>query len=414
MSIETLKNWNDVKLYYSDWRKILDAAPLLTVFSTPEWLEAWWESYGAGASLNFLLLRDGAGTIICMLPLYIIVADSFVGKLRLARWVGDGSADSDNLEFICLPGREDEAVQELLRWLDSSSCCNLCQLNTLPFPSILSVAFSRQVRPFFWVKTCSYQPRIVVNLAATWDEYLKRLSRNEREQIGRKSRRLEKEFTTAYFRITSPDDLYPSLEKLFQLHQKRWALRNEPGSFSVPERRTFYQKFAAEFLRQGWLEFWFLELNKVQVAAQFAFVYRGVAYILQEGFDPDYSSNSVGYVLRSHVLRRMIEAGVRKYDFLGGESASKLRWAGVQSQYLDIHVAPRFGRGGVFLVCRKMILTCKNFVRHHLPAKMLDTFKVLSYRNAQKSAKEAEAMENISASAESAAQLQPVRLSPWS
>ena len=78
---------------------------------------------------------------------------------------------------------------------------------------------------------------------------------------------------------------------------------------------------------------------------------------------------------------------------------------------MDIHIAPRFGRAGVFLVCRKMILPCKDFVRNHLPAKMPDTFKVLLYRKVQL---DAEAVENISVSAERAAQLQPVRLSPWS
>ncbi|HEY8094487.1 MAG TPA: hypothetical protein VIE65_00135, partial [Methylobacter sp.] len=100
MKIESLRDWNDVKSYYLDWNRILDAAPGLTIFSTPEWLQAWWESYGADASLNFLLLRDDAGMIVAMAPLYVAVADSLFGKLRLARLVGDGSDDSDSLAFI--------------------------------------------------------------------------------------------------------------------------------------------------------------------------------------------------------------------------------------------------------------------------------------------------------------------------
>lgn len=414
MKIESLRNWDDVKPYYPDWKRILDAAPSLTIFSTPEWLQAWWQSYGAGASLYFLLLRNDTGTIVSMVPLYVTAADSLFGKLRLARLVGDGSDDSDNLEFICLPGREDEAARAVLRWIKTSFCCDLCQLNTLSFPSALATAFERHLRTPFWAKSCFQRPRVAVNLPAAWGEYLQQLSPKERGKIGYRARRLEKEFTTDYFRVASPDDLYPHLDRLFQLHQMRWARRNEPGSFSVPERRTFYRKIATEFLRHGWLEFWFLELNKVQVAAQFAFAYRGVAYSLQEGFDPNYSSKSIGYILRSHVLRRMIEAGVRKYDFLGGEDDSKLRWAGEQSQYLDIHMAPRYSRGGAFLMCRKMIYACKNLSRDRLPAKIRGIFKVLFGRNEQSAAAETQAAEDIPASAKREAQLQPFHLSLWS
>ncbi len=412
MKIESLSDWNEVKSYYLDWNRILDAAPSLTIFSTPEWLQAWWESYGAHASLHFLLLRDDAGMIVAMAPLYVTAVDSVFGKLRLARLVGDGSQDSDGLEFICLPGREDEAVRAALSWIKTSFCCDLCQLNTLSFPSALAIAFERQLRSPFWAKSCFQRPRVTVNLPATWSEYLQQLSSNERGRIGRQTRRLEKEFTTDYFRVTSSNDLYPSLDRLFQLHQMRWARRNKPGSFSVPERRMFYRKMADEFLRNGWLEFWFLKLNGVQVAAQFAFAYRGVVYILQEGFDPNYSSKSVGYILRSHVLRRMIDVGMRKYDFMGGESDSKLRWAGERSQYLDIHMAARFSRGGAFLVCRKAILSCKNVIRDHLPSQWLGLLRALLGRNTQHSTTEAQVAEDISGSANPAAP--PVRLSLWS
>ena len=35
---------------------------------------------------------------------------------------------------------------------------------------------------------------------------------------------------------------------------------------------------------------------------------------------------SVGYVLRGRLLRNLIDRGIRRYDFLGGEDESKTRW----------------------------------------------------------------------------------------
>ena len=70
------------------------------------------------------------------------------------------------------------------------------------------------------------------------------------------------------------------------------------------------------------LEFWLLELDEKIVAAQFALRLGETVYQLQEGFDPGYSSDSVGYVLRGQVLRNLIDRGIRRYDFLGGEEES--------------------------------------------------------------------------------------------
>jgi CelD/BcsL family acetyltransferase involved in cellulose biosynthesis len=239
-------------------------------------------------------------------------------------------------------------------------------------------------------------------------------SSKERGKIGYRTRRLEKDFRTNYFRVASPNALLPRLDKLFQLHQMRWERRNEPGSFSVLERRKFYLKIATEFLRNGWLEFWFLELNDVQVAAQFAFAYRNMAYSLQEGFDPNYSSRSVGYILRSHVIRRLIELGMRKYDFLGGEDDSKLRWGGERSQYLDIHMAASFSRAGAFLMCRTRILACKKLIRTHISSNCFHYFQILFHAKRHKAIINSQEDEGLSTSAQHRAQLQPARLSLWS
>jgi hypothetical protein len=54
-----------------------------------------------GALLNFLLLRDDAGTIVAMAPLYITVATSLFGKLRLARLVGEATITLTYPDTIC-------------------------------------------------------------------------------------------------------------------------------------------------------------------------------------------------------------------------------------------------------------------------------------------------------------------------
>jgi len=52
----------------------------------------------------------------------------------------------------------------------------------------------------------------------------------------------------------------------------------------------------------GSLELWLLDLDGRTVAAQCGLRYGELVCALQEGFDPDYATDSVGYVLRSYVL----------------------------------------------------------------------------------------------------------------
>jgi CelD/BcsL family acetyltransferase involved in cellulose biosynthesis len=375
-TVEAINSWSEVVRYYPIWREILNSNPLLTIFSTPEWLESWWASYASKCKLLFLIVRDGYDEIIALVPLFQSVGQSAFGNLRLCRFVGDGSEDSDNLEPVYRYGKEQAVARAIYEWAGSNSLCHIVQFNTLPCGPLME-ALKSQINAHPLIGELRTRPRTIVNLPRSWDEYLKLLSSKERFKIGNLSRRLEKIYSVRCFRCETDGQVDDCLDILFRLHQMRWSLRNQPGSFCIPERRDFYRGITRAFLSQGWLEFWFLELNHTAVAAQFAFRFRDSAYALQEGFDPSYSSDSVGYILRSYVLRKMIDAGVRRYDFLGGEGNSKSRWAGEPSEYVDIHFAHRYSRGGAYLVARRDAIRCKAWARRHLTNGVFGILKAL-------------------------------------
>jgi len=99
------------------------------------------------------------------------------------------------------------------------------------------------------------------------------------------------------------------------------------------------------------------------IAQDYAF-----GHSLQEGFDPDYAADSVGYVLRSQVLKQLIADGVRRYDFLGGADESKMRWGAELKNYLNLHFARPFSRGSVYLALKNKGTEMKDWLRSRLPA----------------------------------------------
>ena len=70
----------------------------------------------------------------------------------------------------------------------------------------------------------------------------------------------------------------------------------------------------------------FLELDGLAVACQLCFKYRGTQFLLQDGFDPEFASESVGVALRAMVFKKAIEDGIRHYDFLAGVGRHKTQW----------------------------------------------------------------------------------------
>ena len=134
------------------------------------------------------------------------------------------------------------------------------------------------------------------------------------------------------------------------------------------------------FLRNGWLEFWLLELDGKPAAAQFAFRYRDTVYQLQEGLDPQHYSDRAGIVLRAHILKQLITEGVHQYDFLGGADAHKRSWGARPGTYIDISFARPFSRGSVYLSLKNRTRATKGWLRTHMPDPVLRALQQISRR----------------------------------
>ncbi|MGA8213694.1 MAG: GNAT family N-acetyltransferase [Candidatus Sulfotelmatobacter sp.] len=317
--------------------------------------------------LEVLAFFDSSHKLAALAPLELVCRSTWAGKWRELRLMGDGSGDSDNLDLPVRPGCEERFATDLLSYLGRrSKGWDFCRLNTLPSESAGARGVLEQLKAHNWTYFSYGALHSVVPLPGDWQTYLQQLSSKERGKIRTRTGRLHKRYNVHFFKCASESQLPGLLEAFYEMHQRHWEINDQPGSFKAQVRRDFYGRLAAGLLRRGWLEFWILQLNEKVVAAQFGFRYRETMFSLQEGFDPDYSSDSVGYVLRAHVMEELIATGVRQYDFLGGRDASKTRWAASSCQYLNIHFARPFSRGSLCLRLTHDAGRSKEWLRGHL------------------------------------------------
>jgi CelD/BcsL family acetyltransferase involved in cellulose biosynthesis len=352
-----------------EWDRLLREYSPSTIFSTYEWLVPWWWAFAGADQLLVLAFRDPSSSLVGLAPLAVTVRRSIPLPVRVLRLMGDGTHDSDNLDLPVRPGYEDRFIRDLFDWMhQNSGRWDICELNTLPCDSSVGEKLRNELARRKWPNVASTRPQTIVELEESWEAYLKKLSSKERGKIGLRTRRLEKKFEVRMRRCSKEAEIDSMLLALFDLHGKHWRARGLPGTLQSAARQKFYGELARFVLARDRLEFWVLELDGKIVAAQFGLRYGTAVFSLQEGFDPAHAVDSVGYVLRSHVLKQVMSDGVRRYDFLGGTDDSKMRWGGELREYLNLHFARPGSRGSVYLSLKSKIRETKTWLRNHLPA----------------------------------------------
>ena len=365
-------SWAELERYRAEWDRLLAESPSSSIFMTPEWLASWWRAYGGGGrQLCSLAFVDAQRTTLAIAPLYLESSSRFGIKTTTLRMVGAGSGDSDDLDFIVMPGHEASVGQAFAEWFQSQKHCHICALETLPEQSKLAANLCELARQRKWKLTTEELPHLYVDLPRTWNQYVETLASDFRPLLTRYPRRLQSRFSVNISRLEKVEELVAGLQNLFTLHQMRWTGRGEPGAFADPRRRDFYLRMAKAFLQRGWLELWSLALENETVATQFCFRYRDTVSLLQEGFHPKYTAEKVGYALRAYVLQAMISTGARRYDFLGGADAYKARFGSTQGKYLNLYFAGASWKGRLILILRQRSRALKAWLKTHLPQRVV-------------------------------------------
>lgn len=318
-----------------EWNSLLRNSRSNTIFLTWEWLTAWWKSYSEGKDL-FILSVEKDGQIIGIAPFYRkkIPKLGFL-QFRALALIGDGSNDSDYLDWISRNGEEELVVRAITDFLIKKRAdWDLILINEIPEKSPHLTLLLKH----FYQGRCYCEevevPCAYVELPSDWEKYLKSLRPRMRTKIRSLIKRLEQGSEVHFDLCRKANDIENWLESFFDIHNKRWQNKNRSGVFVSPSKCQFYQEMSHLFLSRGWLRFYSLKVDGRYVAYQFCFEYNNTIFLLQEGYDPQMDELGIGNILRAYVFRDCIERNVKVYDFLEGVTPHKLSWgAAVKKSY---------------------------------------------------------------------------------
>jgi CelD/BcsL family acetyltransferase involved in cellulose biosynthesis len=296
----------DFESIREEWSALVDGTD--NVFATWEWASTWWRHLGRDGRLLLTACREADGRLVAILPLYFWLN----GPVRVARLVGHHAGDE--LGPISRPDdrvRVAAALAEVLSRASVDIFIGEQLAATEGWGSLLATrVISREGSPVLEIGDLS------------WDDYLAGRSRNFREQVRRRERKLVREHGLRFRVADDPARLSDDLDILFRLHRDRWADRRT--NFS--SREAFHREFALESFRRGWIRLWFAELEGEAAAAWYGFRLGRTEWYYQAGRASGWADSSIGFVLLAHSVREAIDDGMQKYRFGRGGEDYKYRF----------------------------------------------------------------------------------------
>lgn len=303
----------DLKAKWPSYQQSLQAP---FPFVMPQWLEAWWANFGRNDGLR-LFSVESDGQPIGIAPLRV--------REGVARFIG--SADvCDYLDFIVKPGAESSFFAAVINDLKAGEV-KMLELESLRPDSMVIKHLLPAARSIgFAIETADTDVTLEMPLPNTWDEYLAGLSTHQRHEIGRKGRRLV-EVGDITFDIKPPENVESELSTLIQLLR---ISRADKAEFMTTQMELFFRQLAAAMHEAGLLRFGRLSLNGVAVASIMCFDYNGTRYLYNSGYQPQYSSLSVGLLSKVFSIKDAIEHELTIYDYLKGAEVYKYHLGGFE------------------------------------------------------------------------------------
>ena len=324
------------------WDRLVAQAPVPSPFMRWAWHRAWVESaLPDEMQAAFVLALYGPQRSIQALVPFGLHAQRFRRmQVTALRWLIGSVGCPDHLDIPAAPDASfDEAVQaiEELPW-DVVVLSHVAE--EAPGVAQLSDALRRRghaVRrtPVEW---CPY-----LDLPGDWDAYLASLSSGRRQTIRRMERSLRRAHDVSVTDY-APDRLDEGWDLLRSLHQRRWG---DAGAFADPRVDELLRRFTSDLAARGELWLTTLDVDGEPVAAWYGFVWRETVYFYQGGRDLRWQAHGVGSVLMGLMIRRAIERGHRRVDFLRGQEPYKLTWTSTQRPNYEVAVFRRGWRGAV-------------------------------------------------------------------
>jgi CelD/BcsL family acetyltransferase involved in cellulose biosynthesis len=343
----------------SSWETMAARSPWATPFSSWAFHRAWWDGYGENAHEETLVVcgdaRGGSdGDPIAIVPLMhrheVEPSDELThttirhGRPRgltpvpaSAKAVFFGASyHADYATVLAAPDDLPIAAAAVADYLASPAsrdwdAVDLRRLRCAdPAGDALAAALGAREMAKGWTLNVDREdvcPVVTLPEVDDIEAHLATLGKKERHEVRRKVRRAQ---GVGEIRLRESTDPLDELDDFIDLHQKRWGADGLfPPTKGGDQSRVFIRRLFELFGSDGGIGLTFLTVGDRRIAAGIHFETADCLLFYNAGIDPDARDLSPGVVMTWAYIRRCLERGLRRFDFLRGDEPYKYEWGAV-------------------------------------------------------------------------------------
>ena len=316
------------------------------------WHATWWKHYrtlaegpgrGADRALHVIAVYDdappAAPRLVGLAPWYL---ERTAVRGNVIRPLGSGQVCTDHLSLLAEPDHQPAVAGAVAGYLtahhDNWDCLELPAVDAGD-PAVGQLTAELEASDcLLWQRAAGNC--WVADLAPTWEEYFAGLSKSHRKQLRQWHNRYVESGRAVCHLVKHVDELEQGWNVLVDLHQRRRQKLGEPGCFASRAFYDFHREMVALLLAAGKLRMSWVDLDGSPIAAEYHFVGANTVYTYQSGIDPERLEDSPGRLAHLLTIRRAVEEGFRRIDFLRGDEPYKAHWRAAPQPICDWRVFP--------------------------------------------------------------------------
>lgn len=315
-----------------EWAALVRDDPEATFFHSPRYLKPYWEEFGA-ADLQIATIREGPETT---------AAAAFDLRRGHLSFLG-GTEVTDYMGPVGSAGARDRASKELMRAVAARDDWRSADLRGLPDEgSWLRALVAGAADAGLEAEVAEDGASFVLDLAPSYDEYLRRLPPKRRHELRRKHRRLKERLPDARLVEATAETLDEDLDRFVELHRSSTGPK---GRFMEPGTELFFRRLGHALLPDGIFRLAFLEAGGDRIAAAVAFRDVDRLLLYNSAYDRSEAALSPGIVLVAKLIGDSIDQGLLAVDMLKGNLRYKRQLGARPRRIRRILLRQRGSRG---------------------------------------------------------------------
>jgi CelD/BcsL family acetyltransferase involved in cellulose biosynthesis len=325
--VRCVTNLSELEPYRAAWASLDGGCP----FRSHSWITTWWRHYGEASRtrelrvwLAFHSEAAEANTLAGALPAYL---DASWIQGRALRLIGDGEVCSDHIGLLAAPGSDEAVAGAIAAAISDQDDWDLLDFTAVEARDVATnTLVDRLALANASVTRLDADRCWAIELPSTWDEFLAMQSKSHRKQLRQMDARVLQSDRAQWKVIESPRDFADAWSTLVDLHQRRRLSLGEPGCFASRAWAAFHWDVAQQLLTEQRLRLSVLQLDGRPIAAEYHIAGADATYAYQGGLDPDRLHDEPGQLSTICAIKRAIDEGHRRFDFLRGDEPYKAHW----------------------------------------------------------------------------------------